>query len=479
MDCKTIFEKNCTDKDPGYFLGAEGINSASASVPEEFLRKELKLPSVGEREVVRHYTGLSRRNLSLDEHFYPLGSCTMKYNPKLNEELAGLEGFSNIHPYQSESMVQGALELMYELEAALCALTGMKRFSLQPASGAQGEFTAMLMIRAYHKAKKNKKTRILVPDSSHGTNPASAAMCGYDVVAVESRPDGLLDIDRLKAAIDETVAGMMLTNPNTLGLFERDIQTIADLIHAQDGLLYYDGANFNALMGITTPALMGFDVVHLNLHKTFSTPHGCGGPGAGVVGVNEKLADFLPIPLVAKKGDKFYFDYKGKRSIGKVRSFYGNFGVLVRAYAYILRLGAAGLKKVSQQAVLNANYLRAGLKDHFEVCSGLPSMHEVVFSCARQKDRGASALQIAKRLIDYGMHPPTMYFPLIVKEALMVEPTETESKAMLDGFVRAMLEIDRDITANPRLFADAPHNSPVKRVDETRAARQPDLRYRL
>jgi len=427
--------------------------------------------------VVRHYTNLSKLNFSLDANFYPLGSCTMKYNPKINEELSALEGFLNIHPYQNESCLQGALELIFNLEALLCEITGMKRFTFQASSGAQGELTGMLMVRKYHKVMKNKKRKVIVPDSSHGTNPATSSMCGYETVVIESNSDGLIDLDKLNKAVDGETAAIMLTNPNTLGLFEESILEIADIIHKNGGLLYYDGANFNPLLGITTPHLMGFDVIHLNLHKTFSTPHGCGGPGAGAVGVTDKLADFLPAPVIDRRKDKFYFNYRIKHSIGKVRAFYGNFSVLVRAYAYLLRLGKEGLLRVSRNATLNASYIRKKLKDYYTVASSRPSMHEVVFSCTKQKDKGAAALDIAKRLIDFGMHPPTMYFPLIVKEALMVEPTETESRETLDYFIESMLKINQEIEEDPETLHNAPHTTPVKRVDEVRAARNPDLRW--
>jgi glycine dehydrogenase subunit 2 len=401
----------------------------------------------------------------------------MKYNPKINEELAGLEGFADIHPYQNLDSVQGALELLYNLETLFCEITGMQRFSFQASSGAQGELTGMLMVRKYHEFHGSKKTKVIVPDSSHGTNPATSAMCGYQTLVVESTNDGLINLDKLKALADDSVAAIMLTNPNTLGLFEENILEISKIIHKCGGLLYYDGANFNPLLGITKPSLMGFDVIHLNLHKTFSTPHGSGGPGAGAVGANDKLLDFLPLPLVAKKNNKFYFDYKIKHSIGKVRSFYGNFAVLVRAYAYLLRLGSLGLLRVAQNSVINANYLREKLKNYYELSSPKRCMHEVVFSCAKQKNKGATALDIAKKLIDYDIHPPTMYFPLIVKEALMVEPTETESKQTLDAFIEKMIDIDKQIEQDLEKIKSAPYKTPVKRVDETCAARNLDLRW--
>jgi glycine dehydrogenase subunit 2 len=352
----------------------------------------------------------------------------------------------------------------------------MHRFSFQASSGAQGELTGMLMIKKYHDIHKNRKTNVIVPDSSHGTNPATAAMCGYEIIVIESTRDGLIDMDKLKKVLGKDTAAIMLTNPNTLGLFEENILEISELVHKNGGLLYYDGANFNPLLGITKPSLMGFDVIHLNLHKTFSTPHGSGGPGAGAVGVTEALSHFLPVPLVEKGSKKFYFNYGVKHSIGKVRSFYGNFTVLVRAYAYLLRLGQEGLIRVAQNSVINANYIREKLKNYYEV-SPKRSMHETVFSCIKQKEKGATALDIAKRLIDYGIHPPTMYFPLIVREALMVEPTETESKYTLDDFIEKMLAIDKEIEDDLEKLKTAPHNTAVSRVDEVKAARNPDLRW--
>jgi glycine dehydrogenase subunit 2 len=479
VERKVIFDKAKPAMVSSYYIDkpAFKLKRPEDLIPQEYLRKNLELPSLGELEVVRHYTNLSRLNFSVDTNFYPLGSCTMKYNPKINEELANLEGFNAIHPYQKEETVQGALELIYNLENILCEITGMKRFSLQASSGAQGELTGMLMIRKYHEFHKNKKTKVIVPDSSHGTNPATAAMCGYQTLVIESTKDGLIDLDKLNKAADSEVAAIMLTNPNTLGLFEENILEISRIIHKVKGLLYYDGANFNPLLGITKPSLMGFDVIHLNLHKTFSTPHGSGGPGAGAVGVADELLDFLPIPLVDKKNKKYYFNYKVKHSIGRVRSFYANFTVLVRSYAYLLRLGANGLLRVAHNSVINANYIRERLKNYYEVSSPKRCMHEVAFSCSRQKDKGALALEIAKRLIDYGIHPPTMYFPLIVKEALMVEPTETESKQTLDDFIEKMLAIDKEIEQDLEKLKTAPHNTAVSRVDEVKAARSPDLRW--
>jgi glycine dehydrogenase subunit 2 len=478
MENKLIFEKGAQGRKSRYIRDAFfSLKEPGEVIPQEFLRQDLDLPSLGELDVVRHYTNLAQRNLSVDTNFYPLGSCTMKYNPKVNEELANLETGLNIHPYQKEESIQGALELIYNLEQILCEITGMKKFTFQASSGAQGELTGMMMIRKYHELKGVKKNKVIVPDSSHGTNPATATMCGYQTVVVKSNKQGLIDLEELRKLVDDDVAAIMLTNPNTLGLFEDDILEISDMVHAKGGLLYYDGANFNPLLGVTTPYLMGFDVIHLNLHKTFSTPHGCGGPGAGAVGVADKLIDFLPVPVVDKKKNKFVFNYKVKHSIGKIRGFYGNFSVLIKAYAYLLMLGKEGLLRVAHNAVLNANYIREKLKGHYKVASSKRCMHEVVFSCLDQKEKGASASDIAKRLLDYHIHPPTMYFPLNVKEALMVEPTETEDKQTLDYFIETMIKINNEIDQDLDKLKNAPHNTPVRRVDEVKAARFPNVRY--
>ncbi|MFH1772449.1 MAG: aminomethyl-transferring glycine dehydrogenase subunit GcvPB [Candidatus Omnitrophota bacterium] len=476
MDRKLIFEKSVDQRKTNY-ISETGVPDCDAAkiIPKVMLRDELSMPWVGELDVVRHYTRLAQDNFSVDTHFYPLGSCTMKYNPKINEQTSAFKGFMHIHPYQPQESLQGALELIYNLERLFCEITGMSSFSFQPSSGAHGELCGMLMIKKYHKINKRKKTKVLIPDSAHGTNPATAAMCGYKTQTIPSNKKGLIDIDALKKAADSDTAAIMLTNPNTLGLFEENILEISKLIHSQGGLLYYDGANFNPLLGITKPSLMGFDVIHLNLHKTFSTPHGCGGPGAGAVGVVDELKDFLPVPVVGKSLKGFFLDYSLKNSIGRVRSFYGNFSVLVRAYTYLLREGGDGLIRIAHNSVLNANYIKGKLKNHYEAAFDKPCMHEVVFSCTRQKQRGASALDIAKRLIDYGVHPPTMYFPLVVKEALMVEPTESENKERLDYFINALISIDKEIDANLDLVKSAPHSKDIKRVDEVKAARFPDL----
>ncbi len=479
MDRKLIFDKPPTSYNNTDFFppSLPKINNAEEIIPDKFLRKELPLPSLGELDVVRHYTNLSRLNFSVDANFYPLGSCTMKYNPKLNEDIAQKNEFLLLHPYQDEKYTQGALEVMYELNRILCEITGMNQFSFQPSAGAHGELTGMLMIKSFHSLNKEKRYKVIIPDSAHGTNPASSAMCGYETVVVKSTPSGLVDIDELRKKTDSTVAAMMLTNPNTLGLFEEQILDISEILHKKGALLYYDGANFNALMGIAKPSLMGFDVIHLNLHKTFSTPHGSGGPGAAAVGVTKKLCDFLPVPVVDKKGNKFYLKYDIKHTIGRVKSFYGNFLVILKAYIYLLRIGRKGIRRVAYNSVLNANYIKEKLKNHYIPASDKKCMHEVVFSCVKQKNRGASALDIAKRLIDFGIHPPTMYFPLIVKEALMVEPTETESKSTLDNFIKVMIEIDKEIDTNIERIKRAPSTTPVGRVNETKAARFPCLRW--
>ncbi|MDI9634305.1 aminomethyl-transferring glycine dehydrogenase subunit GcvPB [Geitlerinema splendidum] len=442
------------------------------------------LPRVSEREVVKHYTRLSQQNFSIDTGFYPLGSCTMKYNPKVNDWAAFLPGLAQIHPYQPDETVQGALALMYELSSALCQITGMKQASLQPAAGAHGELTGILMVRAYHEAtgQAEKRRVVLVPDSAHGTNPATATMVGYQVKEVRSNAQGLVDLEHLETLLDDSIAALMLTNPNTVGLFEENILEIAQKVHDAGGLLYYDGANLNAIAGIARPGDMGFDVVHLNLHKTFSTPHGGGGPGCGPVVANDKLAPFLPKPRVAKTGvsgmDRYYLDYDCPQSIGRVKGFYGNFGVMVRAYTYIVTLGRDGIRQSSQDAILNANYLRHLLKDHYRAShNDRPCMHEFVVSALKQKKAGSSAYGIAKRLLDYGFHSPTIYWPGIVPEAVMIEPTETETPETLRQFAQALIAIDREIEQDPEFVNHAPNNLTVGRVDEAKAARQPQLTW--
>lgn len=477
---KLIFEKSKENR-RGYSLPEVGVTEKKLEelIPNDFLRENLPdLPEVSELEVIRHYTKLSHFNHSVDTGFYPLGSCTMKYNPKVNEYLCSLKGFTGLHPYQPLEHVQGSMELMYELGEYLKEIVGLSYISLQPAAGSHGELTGMLMIRAYHNYNKNKKNIVIIPDSAHGTNPASAAMCGYKVITVRSNEKGQVDINALKSVLSDDIAAFMLTNPNTLGLFEERILEISDLIHDCGGLLYYDGANLNAIIGKVRPGDMGFDVVHLNLHKTFSTPHGGGGPGAGPVLVGDKLAQFLPVPIIEKKEDKYIFNYDLPNTIGKVKGFYGNFGVLIRAYCYILSMGKEGLKKVSENAVLNANYLKEKLKSFYHLPYDFPCMHEFVLSGKLQKQKGCSTLFIAKRLMDFGFHPPTVYFPLIVNEAMMIEPTESETKETLDEFVKALIKIAHEVEENPQIIQTAPHNTPVGKIDETKAARTLDLRWK-
>jgi len=471
---KTIFEKS---------NGVTGIELTDEKEDLTFLDKnfvregEIGLPSVSELEAMRHYKELSDLNFCIEKGFYPLGSCTMKYNPKVNELLAGLEGFINLHPLSEDEDCQGALELMFKLQEALKKITGMDAVTLQPAAGAHGELTGMMVIKKYFEVKGEIRKKVIIPDSAHGTNPASAHLCGFDVVPVKSNEKGQVDVEALKELLDSDVAAIMMTNPNTLGIYEENVLEISKLMHENGSLLYYDGANFNAIMGHTNPKLMGFDVVHLNLHKTFSTPHGGGGPGAGPVCVVEKLKDYLPVPTVAFDGENYYRNYNLKNSVGSVKGFYGNFGVLVRAYAYILMMGD-NLKEASENAVLNANYLKEKLKGAYLLPYDEPCMHEFVLSGEKQKhENGVSTLNIAKALMDENTHPPTVYFPLIVHEAIMIEPTESETKQVLDEFVDAMLKIAEVAKTNPEVVISAPHTTPVKRLDETLAARHPDLKY--
>lgn len=449
-------------------------------LPSEYLRvQEPELPEVSEVDVVRHFTRLSTYNHGVDTGFYPLGSCTMKYNPKVNEMLARLPGFTMMHPYQPEELTQGSLQLMYELQKDLAQIAGMDAFTLQPAAGAHGEMTGILIVRAYHAHRKDtKRTKVIVPDSAHGTNPATAAMAGFEIVQVPSNERGGVDIDALRKVANEEVAALMLTNPNTLGLFDENILEIADIVHGVGGLVYYDGANANAIMGLARPGDMGFDVVHINLHKTFSTPHGGGGPGAGPVGVKEFLKPFLPKPIVIKKEDGSYsLDYDRPLSIGRVRAFMANFAVLVRAYSYIRALGGDGLKEAAQNAVLNANYLMSILKEHYYLPFERVCMHEFIITPKHLKPYGIHTLDIAKRLLDYGYHPPTIYFPLIVEEAMMIEPTETESLETLEKFAESLIQIAEEGKADPEQLKNAPYNTLVTRLDETAAARYPDLRW--
>ena len=451
----------------------------SAFLPSEFIRKiPAPLPEVSELEIMRHFVNLSHLNHCIETGFYPLGSCTMKYNPKVNDALASLEGFRELHPYQPEDQIQGALQLIWELERKIASIVGLPAVTLQPAAGAHGEMTGLLVIREYFKAQGDlKRNKVIVPDTAHGTNPATAALAGFEVIEIKSNQRGLVDTDALKAVLGPDVAAIMLTNPNTLGLFEEEIQTVQNLVHQAGGLLYYDGANLNAIMGLVRPGDMGFDVCHLNLHKTFSTPHGGGGPGGCAVAVRQKLEPFLPKPVIGKSNERFFLDWQRPQSIGKVKGFYGNFGILVRAYAYIMAHGRDGLCQVSRDAILSANYLKERLKRNFVVSYSQPCMHEFVLSGSRQKERGVSTTNIAKRLLDFGVHAPTVYFPLVVPEAMMIEPTETECKETLDEFVKIMLTIDEESKTNPEFVRQAPHTTPVGRLDEALAARKPNLSW--
>jgi glycine dehydrogenase subunit 2 len=448
-------------------------------LPEGYLREEeAELPEVSELDIMRHYTALSKRNHGVDSGFYPLGSCTMKYNPKINENVARFNGFAHIHPLQDESSVQGALELMYDLQQHLIEITGMDEVTLQPAAGAHGEWTGLMMIRAFHEANGDSgRTKVIVPDSAHGTNPASATVAGFDTITVKSNEHGLVDLDDLRRVVGPDTAALMLTNPNTLGLFEENIVEMAEIVHGAGGKLYYDGANLNAVLSKARPGDMGFDVVHLNLHKTFTGPHGGGGPGSGPVGVKNDLIPFLPKPIVTKRGESYIFDYDRPQSIGRVKPFYGNFGINVRAYTYIRSMGPDGLKAVTENAVLNANYMMRRLAEYYDLPFDKHCKHEFVLSGKRQKKLGVRTLDIAKRLLDFGYHPPTIYFPLNVEECIMVEPTETESKETLDEFIDAMIQIAKEAEENPEIVQEAPHTTVIGRVDEATAARKPILRY--
>ena len=472
---KTVFEKS---------NGVLGVSLTDEKVDPGFMKdvelrtSDIGLPQMSELEVLRHYKELSDRNFCIEKGFYPLGSCTMKYNPKVNELLANLDGFSNLHPLAADEDCQGALELMYKLQEKLKIVTGMDAVTLQPAAGAHGELTGMMIIKKYFEHIGEKRTKVIIPDSAHGTNPASADMCGFEIVSVKSDDKGQVDVEALKELLTPDVAAIMMTNPNTLGIFEENVLEISELMHKNGSLLYYDGANFNAIMGHSNPKLMGFDVVHLNLHKTFATPHGGGGPGAGPVGVVAKLKDFLPAPVIAFDGQKYFRNYNVPHSIGQVKAFYGNFGVLVRAYAYILMMGE-NLKKASENAVLNANYIKEKLKGAYKLPYDVPCMHEFVLSGDRQKEEnGVTTLNIAKRIMENNIHPPTIYFPLIVHEAIMIEPTETESKERLDEFIDVMLKIADEAKNNPERVKAAPLTTPVTKIDETLAARKPDLKFR-
>ena len=448
-------------------------------LPEEYIRtEEPELPEVSELDIIRHFTALSKRNYGVDSGFYPLGSCTMKYNPKINEDVARFPGFLHIHPLQDDRSVQGALELMYDLMEHLKEITGMDEVTLQPAAGAHGEWTGLMLIRAYHEANGDfHKTKVIIPDSAHGTNPASATVAGFETITVKSNEFGLVDIDDLKRVVGPDTAALMLTNPNTLGLFEENIVEIAEIVHAVGGKVYYDGANLNAIMGKARPGDMGFDVVHLNLHKTFTGPHGGGGPGSGPVGVKKELIPFLPKPVLVKKNNEFCFDYDRPQSIGRIKPFYGNFGINVRAYTYIRTMGPDGLRQVTENAVINANYMMRSLAPYYDLPYDRHCKHEFVISGRRQKKLGVRTLDIAKRLLDFGFHPPTIYFPLNVEESMMIEPTETESKETLDAFIETMIQIAKEAEENPEIVQEAPHTTVVGRLDETKAARKPILKY--
>ena len=454
------------------------LEGATRWIPEDQVRREPPpLPEVSELDVVRHFTRLSQLNFSVDTHFYPLGSCTMKYNPKLNDRIASWSRFAFLHPMQPASTAQGLLQVLFELEQLLCGITGMAAFTLQPAAGAQGELTGLKIIRAAHRRKRGSRSTILIPDSAHGTNPASAALSGFKVVELKSNAQGLIDLRELKHHLSDDVAALMLTNPNTLGLFERDIRAITTLCHEHGALVYMDGANMNALLGIVKPADCGVDLLQLNLHKTFSTPHGGGGPGAGPVGVTKELEEFLPVPRVRKTGSRYRWDERGRQSIGRVHGFYGNVGVLVRAYVYIRTLGKEGLERVSRAAIINANYLKSRLSGTFPVPFNRSCMHEFVASLKPLKASGVTAWDAAKRLLDHGFYAPTVYFPLVVEEAFMIEPTETESKETLDAFADALIEIADEARTHPERVTHAPHRMAVNRLDEVKAAREPDLRW--
>jgi glycine dehydrogenase subunit 2 len=436
-------------------------------LPASLVRHELDIPDLPERDVVQHFVNLSQMNFGVDNGLYPLGSCTMKYNPKVCDEVVGMRTVADIHPLQDPSTIQGALRLMYELEKMLCEIGGLDAVTLQPAAGAHGEFTGMHLVKAFHEANGERRKEVIVPDTAHGTNPASAAMVGYDVLELPSK-DGCVDVEAVKSSVSKDTAAFMLTNPNTLGLFEKDVCEIAGILHDAGALLYYDGANLNAIMGKTSPGKMDFDIVHFNLHKTFATPHGGGGPGAGPVGVKKRLEEFLPVPRITKQGEEYLLDYDLPKSIGKVRAFFGNFAVLVRAYTYIRMQGGKGLVSVSENAVLNSNYLMERLKGSFELPYGQLRKHEFVLSGRPLKAKGLRTLDFAKRLLDYGYHAPTIYFPLIVEEALMIEPTETESRETLDKFVDACEQILKE---DPELLKSAPRNTARRRLDEAKAAR--------
>ena len=477
---KIIFELSKEGK-KGYSLPKDEFNTDGLKdIPKDLLReKPATLPEVSELDVVRHFTNLSSKNFGVDTGFYPLGSCTMKYNPKINEELANLSEFTSLHPLQDEKSVQGALELYWNLQTMLSELAGLKEFTLNPYAGAHGELTGLMIMKKYHESRGDmKRTKVIVPDSAHGTNPASAMVAGLEVVEVKSKANGSIDVEDLKPLLDDTVAGIMMTNPNTLGMFETEIMKIADLVHNAGGLLYYDGANLNPLLGKVRPGDMGFDIMHINLHKTFSTPHGGGGPGSGPVGVAEHLVELLPNPRVKKDDEGRFYLTESKNSLGKISSFLGNFGVMMKAYAYILSLGKENIKNVGPLATLNANYIKERLKDDYLLPIDGVCKHEFVFDGLKDKSTGVTTLNVAKRLLDYGFHAPTIYFPLLFHESMMIEPTETESKETLDEFIEVMHKVAKEARENPELVKDAPHSTIVRKLDETTAAKNPVLNYK-
>jgi len=480
---RLIYEKSVKGR-RGFKLPQSDVVKQQEMLAQYSRKCKANLPEVSELDVVRHFTNLSRMNFSVDSNFYPLGSCTMKYNPKFTEKVVNIAGFLELHPLIPQllgggRLTQGALEIIYNTEKLLCEITGMEAFTMQPLAGAHGELTGVMLIAAYHKSKGARRKHIIVPDSSHGTNPASAAIAGYDVIVVKTDKDGCMDIKEFKQKLNEDTAAVMLTCPNTLGLFNSKIKEITDLAHDVGALVYYDGANLNAIMGKCRPGDIGFDVVHLNLHKTFATPHGGGGPGAGPVGVSKSVVEFLPVSRVMKRpGGVLYLNYNNKESIGYIAPFYGNFAVILKAYVYMLVLGKEGLIRASEYAVLNANYILSRLKDYYKPAFNKGCMHECVFSASRQLKNGIHALDIAKYLIDKGVHPPTIYFPLIVKEAMMIEPTETESKETIDGFIEIMIEAAKLAESDPKKLTTAPQTMPVKRLDETKAARDLNLRWK-
>ena len=479
MNESLIFEKSSKmRKGISLPLSDVGDTIPENTIPKEFLRQDISgFPEVSEIETVRHFTRLSQWNFGVDTGFYPLGSCTMKYNPKINEDIARLPGFSKIHAYQPDELNQGALQLMYELEGFLCEISGMDAVTLQPTAGAHGELCGMFMIAAYFKEKGKPRNKVIIPDTANGTNPASSHLAGFSVVSIEE-DKGTITPEAVAKVMDEDTAALMLTNPNTLGLFEKNINEIAEIVHKKGGFIYCDGANLNALMGLAKLGDMGVDVIQFNLHKTFSTPHGGGGPGSGPVGVKKVLEPYLPNPRIIKKGRRFTLDYNRGKSIGRLRAFYGNFAILVRAYSYIRAMGPDGLKKASEMAVLNANYIKEKLKGHYHLPYDQVCMHESVFSDKLQSKNDVHTLDIAKRLMDYGFHPPTIYFPLIVPGAIMIEPTETETKETLDRFIEAMINIAKEADENPDLVKNAPHNTRLGRLDEVTAARNPVLRWK-